>query len=163
MITNVFSNFEVPKVLRKKSDFGLFWNVSIWDWINKHIYKLSIYITCTVFHEGYPIIRWSTIFVLYFADTLVWITSGQRYGDTLLETDNSCSFILKMSKKEQRNINFFITSTTNVFLLKSTNLFDLKSISRSHCHKSNISFFLFTHWCYYFTRFTQLFIYIYSQ
>ena len=57
------------------------------------------------------------------------------------------------------NINFWITGFTNVFLLfKSKNLFDLKSISRNYCHKIDISFFLFTHWCYYFTRFIQLFI-----
>ena len=60
------------------------------------------------------------------------------------------------------NINFWITSFTNVFLLKSKNLFDLKSICRNYCHKIDISFFLLTHWCYYFTRFIRLFICINS-
>ena len=57
------------------------------------------------------------------------------------------------------SINFWITNFTNVFLLfKSKNLFDLKSISRNYCHKIDISFFFFMQWCYYFTRFIQLFI-----
>ena len=47
MITHVFSNFQVPKLLEKnyakKSDFVLFWNGSIWDGINKHVHILFYY------------------------------------------------------------------------------------------------------------------------
>ena len=43
MVTHVFSNFQVPNIGKKsyakKSDFVLFWNVSIWDGINKRVLK----------------------------------------------------------------------------------------------------------------------------
>ena len=47
MVTHVFSNFQVPKNLEKKLsknfDFVLFWNVSIWDGINKRVHILNYF------------------------------------------------------------------------------------------------------------------------
>ena len=93
----------------------------------------------------------------------VWNSKNDTFGAVMYKIWQLLPVICKRKLKNWHKL-IDLTSFTDVFLLfKSKNLFDLKSIGGNYCHKIDISFFLFMHWCYYFARFIQLFICINSH